>query len=747
MRRRPLCFLCIVLVILNYVLVTSGDFSKSPDVFLFLKDLDEQTVRIYGEVYQCEYKEEKQILYVKETVLMEPNDKSGRMDGEEDYYKLKQIKITCPSNVQEYKIGDFVTACGILREITSATNPGQFDSQSYYAGKQIFYTMWEPKTELIKRPAVHLQRSLYELRCRCSEVILEGVLLLAKNGEESCQKNTVYTEELEELANVMQGIVLGDKGGIADDTASLYQMGGISHILAISAMHLTILGNGLYGILKRLGLSIRISGVLACVFLMLYGILTGASAATLRALIMFLLNVGAQLTGRTYDGKTSLSIAAVLLLSGNPLSLTDSGFLLSFTAMVSFAIFREKRKIWSSVLLYLFMMPVTLWLFYEIPVYSILINLLVVPTLSIVLISGVLACLLGGLNLVLGAAAAIPGIFFLFIYEQLCETVQYLPYAKLVLGRPDFAGILLYYTGMMCTLWLFRKYRLSYKRVLVYLLMIPGIISLIYHPHRTLEITALDVGQGDCIVLQIPGNRTYMVDGGSSSVQKIGTYRILPYLKYKGIRTLEGVFITHPDEDHISGIVELLELIRDRKTTLKIRSLVLPNWQTMEPFETVIQLADDIGIPIQIMEKGACYNDGEVFIQCLSPDEKDYSGNMNEGSLVLEVSYKEFTALLTGDLEGMSEQDILEEVSDIDYLKVAHHGSSNSTYEAFLERTNPEISVISCGKKNRYGHPHKELLIRLKCSSSDVYATKDYGAIWVTTDGEKIDLSAFCKYN
>lgn len=734
MRRRPLCFLCIVLVILNYVLIVSGDFSKSPDI-LFSEAIDQKSVTVYGEIYQCEYKEGQQTIYLKETVLSLKTKKNKAQSGAQEYYKLKRIKITCPLDTKEYKIGDLVSAYGVLKEIAAASNPGQFDSQSYYAGKKISYTMWEPKLSLIKRPDVHLRRSLYELRCKGAENIKDSFLCLSKYGK------------LETYADVMQGIVLGEKGSISSDTEQLYQIGGISHILAISAMHLTILANGLYGILKRFGASIHVSGVLSGVFLVLYGILTGASTSTLRALVMFLLNTGAQLTGRTYDGKTALSLAAVLLLSGNPLSLTDSGFLLSFTAMVSFMLFQEKRKIGSSILLYVFMTPVTLWLFYEIPLYSIIVNLLVVPTLPIVLILGVLVCLLGSITPVLGSVAAMPGALFLAGYEVLCKGIRHLPYAKLVLGRPTYAGIVIYYSVILFCLFIFRKYRLSWKRFFVFFCMIPAVFALVYHPYGKLRITAMDVGQGDCIVMELPNHHTYMVDGGSSSVKHVGTYRIVPYLKYRGIRTLETVFITHPDMDHINGVLEILELIKEKKLHLNINKLILPKWEEMEAFQSLLSLAEKTGIPVYTMEHGECYTDDEVRMECLHPKQKNYSDKLNEGSLVLEVTYKSFTGLLTGDAQGAGEEELCENLRDVDYLKVAHHGSAYSTCESFLDKTKPEISVISCGKNNIYGHPHKDLLTRLDAVSSDQYATKDYGAIWITTDGETIDLSAFCKYN
>lgn len=815
MRRRPLCFLCIALVVLNFIYITSGDGNASPDVFSFSEQSTQSYVTVYGEIYQCEDAQEQQILYLKQTVLSEINSnveistndietqnhiivdnsesvisnmqegyinlqssieknaainfqssieknavmnfqssimnhavinfQNSMADNTNSYHKLTRIRVTCKNGDDQFKIGDLVSVYGKLKEITAATNPGQFDSQSYYAGKKIGYTMWEPEITLIERPQFHFQRFLYEVRCYFADVISECVGEWGNLTNSDSYKS--IGDGISSFGNVMRGIVLGDKGVISQDTKNLYQIGGISHILAISAMHLTILGNGLYELLKRFGVPIKVAGAIAGVFLTVYGILTGASVATVRALIMFLLNIGAQLTGRTYDGKTSLSLAAVLLLSGNPLSLTDSGFLLSFSAMLSFALFKENRQLGSSILLYFFMAPVTLWLFYEIPLYSVFVNLLVVPTLAVVLVSGVAVCLAGSVSLFLGKLAAIPGMVLLYLYEMLCKLTGRMPFAKLVLGRPSVFCILAYYGVMLLTLWLFRRYRLSWKRFFLYFLMIPAIVLLVYHPQTELQITSLDVGQGDCMIVETPGNHTYMIDGGSSSVESVGNYRIWPYLKYKGISKLDAVFVTHPDGDHISGILELLEMISDRKIALQIEQIILPQWENMTPFEEVMELANAAGVTVVQMEAGDCLVDGKVSLECLYPSGEDFTNRLNEGSLVLQISYKEFSGLLTGDLEGEGEEAVLDALTDVDYLKVAHHGSKNSTFEAFLEKTKPEISIISCGKSNLYGHPHAELLERLEAAESDVYATKDWGAMWICTDGEKIDLHTFCSYN
>lgn len=744
MRKRPLCFMCAALVLLQFLIISSGGHKGSPDVLSFSKERD-SIITVYGEVYQCDDTKEQQILYLKQTILSETFPKSN--ENNKIWKKAKRLRVTCEKTEERYRIGDKLYLYGNLESVEPATNPGQFDFQAYYAGKKIDYTMWEPEIRLLERPKVHLNRLLYDIRTELSHVIERCVV------EQNPFARYMPESLLEEISNLMKGIVLGDKGKLSQEVKQKYQTAGISHILAISAMHLTILGNGFCEMLKRAGASIRLASVSTGVFLTLYGILTGAGIATIRALLMFLINAGAQLTGRTYDGKTSLSVAAVLLLSGNPLSLTDSGFLLSFTAMLSFSVFQEKRKIGSSVLLYLFMMPVVLWIFYEVPLYSVVINLLVVPTLSVVLLSGVATCLIGLVLPFAGAAASIPGAVLLMGYGLLCQLTRCLPCAKLILGRPSLAGILLYYLIMMTALYVFRKNRLSWKRFFLFFLMIPAVFALVYQPGKVLAITALDVGQGDCLVIETPEHHAYLVDGGSSTEKDIGKYRIWPFLKHEGLPKLEAVFVTHTDQDHISGIMELLERMISGEIELEIGQMVLPKWSDLTPFEELCHLAKQANVPVRIMQRGEVYKDGDVTFTCLHPNGLDYRSNPNEGSLVLKITYGSFDGLLMGDLEGVGEQELVQWMkgdggSDaVEYLKVAHHGSGNSTYEEFLALAKPRMGIISCGENNFYGHPHKELLDRLDAWGTDAYATKDYGAIWIRTDGQKIDLHTFCKYN
>ena len=716
MKKRPLCVSCILLIVLAGIIRLSGYSLGIPDNRNLTED-QFGACTVSGRIYQREYKDEKLILFLKQTVLSENSQKE---------VKIENVKITCEAAPESYLVGDYVQAKGELQPIEAPVNPGQFDAQIYYYAQKIGYTMWNPELQILQRPRFSLKRLLSDVR--------EALVLSINNIGSEC-------------AGVIAAMVTGDKTGLDGQIKLLFQQGGISHILAISGLHLGILGMGFYKAVRKIGIPLKVSGALSILFMCGYGAMVGLSVSTIRALIMFIFRIGAEMAGRTYDRWTAIAFIGAALLGENPAYIGYSGYWLSFSAVLALMIFNVKNPLASGVCLQFFMAPVLLYFFYEIPVYGIFLNLFVLPTVGAVLVCGLLGAAVGMMNPVIGKVIVLPARFFLWIYEWLCEKVSFLPGAVWTIGKPELWQVGVYYAVLFLVLWRYRKRRLSKRRFAYLLFLLPACLILGYQDHSQLEITMLDVGQGDSIVIQTPEKHCYLIDGGSSSENAVGTYGILPFLKQEGINELEAVFLTHDDADHINGVVELMESIGEGKCRLKIRKIVVPQWADYEGFQEVIELADEISVPVYYMGTGDRILDGETEICCMHPSGGDYGEDGNAGSLVLLLCYGSFDALFTGDLEGAAEADVGEAAPDIDLLKVAHHGSKYSTGAAFLQQVRPEVSLISCSEENRYGHPHEELLERLEDCGSAVFITKDWGAVSVFTDGEKIDLKTYCKYN
>ncbi len=255
----------------------------------------------------------------------------------------------------------------------------------------------------------------------------------------------------------------------------------------------------------------------------------------------------------------------------------------------------------------------------------------------------------------------------------------------------------------------------------------------------------LDVGQGDALFLETAGGTTFLVDGGSSSVKEVGTYRILPFLKSRGVRVLHYAAVTHTDGDHISGIEELLEQSGE-PGGVKIETLLLSvQAEGEEAGRALRELAKRKGVSVRHIQAGDMLRDESTRIACLHPEEGKAYGDSNGMSLVLHLVYGEFSLLLTGDLEQEGEEEILKRypVPACRVLKAGHHGSKTSTTEQWLRAVEPKLTLISCGEENAYGHPHRETLERLSAAGSRVSITALQGAVTLHSDGRTFWAESF----
>ena len=271
--------------------------------------------------------------------------------------------------------------------------------------------------------------------------------------------------------------------------------------------------------------------------------------------------------------------------------------------------------------------------------------------------------------------------------------------------------------------------------------------------HTGLKLVMLDVGQGDGFFLRTASGTTMLIDGGSTSVNKVGTYRILPFLKAEGVGTLDYIVVTHTDADHISGIQELLEEA-GKPGGLIIGTLLLSKRSfEEEKGQELSEMAKAAGVSVMEIGYESVLKDESTRLYCLHPSPKENYEDVNVASVVLSLTYGDFSVLLTGDLEEAGEQEILareekkggKEWPKTGYsiLKAGHHGSKTSGSEAWLAAVRPKLTLISCGKDNSYGHPHRETLERLEAADSAVLQTTECGAILVNSDGKDFRVRGF----
>lgn len=647
--------------------------------------------------------------------------------------------VICYMDEEEFPhMGSLVVMQGEYRAFAHATNPGEFDAANYYQIMEQQGRMMDCRILAQSSAYSVFQNAMYRVR--------EYLSLLA----DACFD--------EEDASVMKAMLLGEKGTLDAELKELYQNNGIVHILAISGLHLSVIGMGCYKLLKKMGLPQSVDIIFTVGIMYCYGTMTGMGISMLRAYIMFGMSLFAKLIGRTYDLLTAVTVAALVALVRQPMYIQHSGFLFSFGAVCGIGIFlpaveenllghsRMEKIFVSGAAISISTLPVYLGFYYEFPPYSVLLNLIVIPCMTLVLAGGIVTLIGAACFLPVGIAAAYPVHLLLAFYEKCCNICLRLPDNKWVLGCPKpwqiaaFLGIL---TGLVA--WNHRLSKFHFWQGVLCALFI-----LTIRLPQGLQITMVDVGQGDCIYLTEDSGMHMLIDGGSSDKSDVADYQIMPYLKYEGASYLDAVVVTHPDSDHISGICAMLE--ETGVSGISIGTLYLPDVGETgrnEEYHELERLAQDAGVSVRYLSAGDSLRCGKVMLTCIHPDEGWEEDDPNVYSTVLYLQYGSFTALFTGDLEGEGEKMVQERLSDfiptegITMLKVAHHGSKNSTYETFLQAANPQIAMISSGRNNRYGHPHEELLRRLEECGCRIYRTQESGAVTVRVKSGRVRVEEY----
>ncbi len=701
-------------------------------------------------------------VYLKEVIIV--------IDEKE--YVLEKLLVYLDGEVK-LKPGNRIFLQGTLKEFTQPTNPGQFDQRAYYKEKGIYYQFQADEMEVVDGNYSWWKQMLYHIRDSIAEV---------------------YAKTLPEKEyGIITAMILGDKSVLDMDVKKLYQASGIGHILAISGLHVTILGMALYRFLQRLGVPVKARVFVCVIMLLCYGRMTNFSVSTSRAVIMMILFLMAEYIGRSYDPGSALAFSGIVILLQKPFALFSCSFLLSFGAILGLNLIqpvlkllmyggeerqRERKRrlrqwkkevvanhsygkllvylqrlgekivsmLLGSISVQLMTLPVMLYFFFEVPLYGIVINLFVIPLASVLVLLAFIGGGIGCICFPLGKFLMGTVYFILQFYEKLCLVFRKMPGQLQILGRSSWQEILLYYVILFSFLVIVRQMVERKGQASKGFWLVPAIvvIFLLPFPKNEFYMTFLDVGQGDGIFIHSPSGTNILLDGGSTSVSKVGTYRILPFLKCNGIRQIDYMIMTHSDEDHVSGGIEILEGIPQHG--IKVRQIVLPEIKDTTEFKKVLELAVKHKIPVTYLSVGDYWEDGELKVVCLNPVAGMEPESANEGSITLSLEYQDFSCLLTGDLEGAGEEQVetLLEKEKRKYslpkgytvLKVAHHGSKNSTSQEILELISPALAVISCGEENSYGHPHEETMELLQEVKREILVTAKCGAITIEVDEE-----------
>jgi competence protein ComEC len=570
-------------------------------------------------------------------------------------------------------------------------------------------------------------------------------------------------------AGLLQGILLGTNKALPADVANSFRLTGLTHILVVSGFNISILMQ-LVLILaqkafrRQLALGIALAGIT------LFGLLVGFSAPVIRAWLMGALTIIAILTGRKAHPLTSLATASLIMTAINPLILWSVSFQLTFVATLALIVVdpiiskaftalivrvRAGRFWWflaglstTTIAAQLLTLPLIWHYFGQISWVALFANLLILPVQPILLAAGALITAVGSVYLAVGRTLA----YLLWPLLRYCIVVTrwfgQLPNASTQLPALNLTWVIISYAIIALGIYLVNRLvtvprhipqsKIDWKPWIVPGALLTVAVAVwsisLSLPDGRLHVYFLDVGQGDAILINSPGGRTLLVDGGVDGLilrSRLGETLPLNH------RNLDLVIATHGDADHILGLVSLPTYFVVKQAARPPDLGASTAAKAWEEEYAALQ------IPQVVLVRGAVIHIGnDLAIQVLNPVAGE-SVSGNAASVVLRVSKGQFSLLLTGDVNDQAEQEMLAANQPVAsyVLKVAHHGSGTSSSAEFLDQVNPRLAVISVGLDNKLGHPQAQVLERLTALGCRIWRTDQQGTIEMATDGRTIQVN------
>ncbi|KJS87228.1 MAG: hypothetical protein JM58_05030 [Peptococcaceae bacterium BICA1-8] len=672
-----------------------------------------QIIKVTGQVADITHRDNQVVLEITSI-----NEASLKTDTE-------VIVKTAWGDSNIYRWGDRVEFQGKLEMPLPQVNPGGFSEREYWRQKGVGYKLSAIKVGQVLEKSKGLQR----------------YTALAREEVYRLIKNSLPKEE----AGMLIGLLLGDKKAIDADFYSTAQKMGIAHVFAVSGLHVGVVLAFYLGIARFFKLSHTVTIIGAAFLLGSYSLLVGFTPSVVRASIMGMLAILSVKWLKFKDFYTILAAAAFIIILSDPLSIFTIGFQLSFiTTWGLFYFLPLVQRIFHflpnkmalvlavPVAAQMASLPITLYYFNTLSLLAPLMNLIVVPIVSI-LVPLLFVALLSALVWV---ELALPFILLAGgIAYTLSGFIDYftrvLSEGHVYLAQPSLIFVGFYYLFLIG----FREInsfkekisktpfiiKLSIIFILVLLLLV-GTIPRSF----PLEVAFLDVGQGDGAVLKTPYNQYVIIDGGP------GSTTVTQYLRYKGVNKVALVILSHPDADHINGLYKVMQ-----EFTVETL-LVPPDIEQSQELRELKSLAEKKKTRIVEGKEGVIIKlQPEVSFQVIAPNiNKMENLDSNNASLIVNCTYGRQDFLFTGDVDKEIIEQLLPLTQDIELIKIPHHGSRGSYSERFYQELAPAVAVISVGRGNRYGHPHGEVLEGLGQGKIDVYRTDQQGAVIFYTDGE-----------
>lgn len=625
------------------------------------------------------------------------------------YFKSLNEKTYFEDNL---KLGDLISVAGELEEPERNRVFNGFDYKKYLYNKHIFYLMNANKISIMEKNS--------------------GLLFYFKNlvmdRINSISKSKVY----------IMTFILGDKSFIDNEVKESYQNNGISHLFAVSGMHISLFAGIMLFFLKRVSYNNYFNYGMVCLFLLFYLFLAGFPASLLRASVMFILFSINKVFNLKISNLNILFMVIITILFIDPFYLFDIGFQFSYLISGTLIMMRRKigviksklkRSFYVSVVCFLVSFPICIYNFYGTNFMSVLFNLFYIPFVSIIVFPlSLITFVFPFLDIVL--------YYSIFVMERISLFISSINFGYIIFPKVNFGVYFIYYIVIFLSFW-------KIEFVLLFLVMLLIHKGYIYF-NSNLYVYYLDVGQGDSALIRLPNNSgNILIDtGGKFSYEmekwreKRSKYSIvksstIPFFKSFGIKKLDYLILSHGDYDHIGEAINLID-------NFNVEKVIFNCGEFNDLEKELIKVLDKKKIRYYLCIKELNIDNNELyFLQT-----KEYD-NENDNSNVIYAELNGYKFMFMGDVGVDKEKDILDKynISNIDVLKVGHHGSKTSSGKVFIDGINPKYSIISVGKNNRYGHPNKEVLNNL--DGSKIYRTDQDGSIMFKIKKNKLRIATY----
>ena len=748
--KQVICFMAISSIISNTILI----FQEKRYENLY----PEENISVEGIVVSNQEEREYKNRYKLNVLTVNSSDK----------YQSTQMYIEVKKDIS-FQYGDKVMLQGEFRKGSEQRNTGGFDYQLYLKSIHIYGTL---KVENYKKissdNANWFEKSMNDIK-----------LVITQNIEN-------LLEEQEQ--QIVKGFILGDTTALDEELKEKFQIANISHVLAVSGMHIVYIVIGIEIVFKK-WLGKRHVKYVVIIGLVFYMALTGYTSSIVRAGIMGMMNIVAFLVYRKNDIWTSIAISLGIILIQNPYVITGVGLQLSYLGTIGIILFNKSIKqyfdnikwiknnisikrskrisqivenlkdmIAVTLSAQLMILPVMLYHFNMIGIYFVITNILVSIVTGPIMFLSVIFVFSSFIQLQISQFISIFLSLGIKCFIQISNLAN-LPFSKIYVPTPSILFIIIYYIAILVGNQIYRiytskylnttqtrvknlialmKYKLYEKKkkirkiyqkilkernVKVFIVKTYKIIFFIvflvgiYQFPKNLEIHFLDVGQGDSCFIITPNHKTILIDGGGSTSNTfdVGKDTLIPYLLDKGYTKLDYILISHFDQDHVGGILPILEEFKVGQV------FITKQEEKSENYETFLEIVKEKNLKVREVKAGDKITIGEVTFHILWPMEKQIEENiLNNNAMVMKLQYKSFSMLFTGDIEEVAEKKILDtyknhlDMLKATVLKVAHHGSKSSSTEEFLKAVNSKVAIIGVGENNMFGHPNNAVLERLQ---------------------------------